>query len=124
MGINQELINKVSQGQNRTDLPEFRTGDTVKVHVKIKEGEKERIQIFEGFVLKRSGTDSNDATFTVRKESFGIGVEKTFFVNSPIVAAIEVLKPGSVRQSKIFYMRSRKGKSARIKPREVKTFSK
>ncbi len=117
MGINQELINKVSAGQSRSDLPEFRTGDTVKVHVKIKEGEKERIQIFEGFVLKRSGTDSNDATFTVRKESFGIGVEKTFFVNSPIVAAVEVVKTGAVRQSKIFYMRERKGKSARIKPR-------
>ncbi len=121
MGINQELINKVSAGQSRSDLPEFRTGDTVKVHVKIKEGEKERIQIFEGFVLKRSGSDSNDATFTVRKESFGIGVEKTFFVNSPIVAAVEVIKTGAVRQSKIFYMRERKGKSARIKPREKKS---
>ncbi len=117
MGINQELISKVSAGQIRNDIPEFRSGDTVKVHVKIKEGEKERIQIFEGFVLKRSGTNSNDATFTVRKESFGIGVEKTFFVNSPIVAAIEVVKTGSVRQAKIFYMRDRKGKSARIKPR-------
>ncbi len=117
MGINQELISKVSQGQERSDLPEFRSGDTVRVHVKIKEGEKERIQMFEGFVLKRSGSTSNDATFTVRKESFGIGVEKTFFVNSPIVAAVELLKAGSVRQSKIFYMRERKGKSARIKPR-------
>ncbi|BDU67488.1 MAG: 50S ribosomal protein L19 [Candidatus Tyloplasma litorale] len=120
MGTNQELISKVSASQKRNNLPEFRTGDTIKVHVKIKEGEKERIQMFEGFVLKRSGTNSNDATFTVRKQSFGVGVEKTFFVNSPIVAAIEVIKPGSVRQSKIFYMRNRKGKSARIKPREIK----
>lgn len=120
MGINQELIKKVSAGQVRADLPEFRTGDTVKVHVKISEGGKERIQMFEGFVLKRSGTNSNDATFTVRKESFGVGVEKTFFVNSPIVTAVEVVKTGSVRQSKIFYMRERKGKSARIKPRDKK----
>lgn len=120
MGINQELIKKVSLPQERNDLPEFRAGDTVKVHVKIKEGEKERIQMFEGFVLKRSGKKSNDATFTVRKESFGIGVEKTFHVNSPIVAAVEVLKKGSVNQSKIFYMRDRKGKKARIKPRADK----
>ncbi len=120
MGINQQLISKVSSLQEKTNFPEFRTGDTIKVHVKIKEGDKERIQMFEGFVLKRSKTNSNDATFTVRKESFGIGVEKTFFVNSPIVAAIEILKKGAVRQSKIFYMRDRKGKSARIKPREDK----
>jgi len=117
MGINKELISKVSSAQERTDIPEFRTGDTVKVHVKIKEGQKERIQMFEGFVLKRSGSSSNDATFTVRKESFGVGVEKTFHINSPIISKIEVLKHGKVRQSKIFYMRNRKGKSARIKPR-------
>ncbi len=118
MGINQELIKKVSITQERKDIPEFRSGDTIRVHVKIKEGEKERIQMFEGFVLKRSGTSSNDATFTVRKESFGIGVEKTFFINSPIVSKIDVIKKGKVRQSKIFYMRERKGKSARIKPRD------
>ena len=117
MGKNVELINKISISQQRDDIPEFRTGDTVRVHVKIKEGEKERIQMFEGFVLKRSGTSSNDATFTVRKESFGIGVEKTFFINSPIVAKIELVKAGKVRKSRIFYMRDRKGKSARIKPR-------
>ena len=117
MGTNVELIRKVSASQLRSDLPDFRAGDKIKVHVKIKEGVKERIQMFEGFVLKRSGTNSNDATFTVRKESFGIGVEKTFHVNSPIVAAIEMITEGKVRQSKIFYMRERKGKSARIKPR-------
>ncbi len=120
MGANNELLSKVTASQKRNDLPEFRTGDTVKVHVKIKEGSKERIQMFEGFVLKRLGSNSADATFTVRKESFGIGVEKTFHVNSPIVAAIEVVKKGKVRQSKIFYMRDRKGKSARIKPRADK----
>ncbi|NQX83214.1 MAG: 50S ribosomal protein L19 [Mycoplasmataceae bacterium] len=118
MGINQKLIEKVSSFQKREDLPKFRVGDTVKVHIKIKEGEKERIQIFEGFVLKRSGTTSNDATFTVRKESFEIGVEKTFYVNSPIITSIEVIKKGSVRQSKIFYMRNRKGKKAKIKSRD------
>ncbi len=116
MGINSELINKVTASQIRDDIPEFRTGDTVAVHVKIKEGEKERIQIFEGFVLKRSG-GGIDETFTVRKSSFGIGVEKTFLINSPIVASIEVIKTGKVRQSRIYYMRERKGKSARIKPR-------
>ncbi len=120
MGANVNLINEVSESQKRSDLPEFRTGDTIKVHVKIKEGNKERIQIFEGFVLKRSGSNSNDATFTVRKESFGVGVEKTFFVNSPSVTSVEVIKKGKVRQSKVFYMRDRKGKSARIKPREDK----
>ncbi len=117
MGANVNLIKKISESQIRSDLPEFRSGDTIKVHVKIKEGNKERIQMFEGFVLKRSGSNSNDATFTVRKESFGIGVEKTFHINSPIVASIEVVKQGKVRKSKIFYMRERKGKSARIKPR-------
>ncbi len=119
MTTNQQQIKIVSDKQVRTDMPDFNTGDIVKVHVKIKEGEKERIQMFEGFILKTSGS-GNDATFTVRKESFGIGVEKTFFVNSPIVAKVELLKKGKVRKSKIFYMRERKGKSARIKPRVKK----
>ncbi len=115
MGINSELINKVTSSQERTDLPDFSTGDTIRVHIKIKEGTKERIQNFEGFVLKRSKTKSNEATFTVRRESFGVGVEKTFPVNSPIVSKIELLKKGKVRRSRIFYMRDRRGKSARIK---------
>lgn len=119
MTANQQLIKIVSDKQSRTDIPAFKTGDTVKVHVKIKEGQKERIQIFEGFILKTSGS-GNNATFTVRKESFGIGVEKTFFVNSPIVAKVEIIKLGKVRKSRIFYMRDRKGKSARIKPRAEK----
>ena len=117
MGINEQLINKVTAVQERNDIPDFQTGDTVKVHVKIKEGQKERIQMFEGFVLKRSGHNTNDATFTVRKMSFGVGVEKTFHINSPIISKIELIKKGKVRQSKIFYMRKRKGKAARIKPR-------
>ena len=114
---NKELINKINEPQNKTTLPEFRAGDTVKVNIKIKEGTKERIQIFEGFVLKRSGKVDNP-TFTVRKESFGVGVEKTFMLHSPTIVKIEVVKKGKVRQAKIFYMRDRKGKSARIKPRD------
>ncbi|NOQ50243.1 MAG: 50S ribosomal protein L19 [Mycoplasmataceae bacterium] len=118
MGANHDLIKKVGEVQQRTDHPEFRAGDTVKVHIKIKEGSKERIQIFEGFILKKNGSGIN-STFTVRKESFGIGVEKTFPVNSPIIVKIELVKKGKVRKSRIYYMRSRKGKSARIKPRTV-----
>lgn len=114
MGINSNLIAKVTAKQQRNDLPEFRTGDTVKVHVKIKEGSKERIQIFEGFVLKTSGA-GNDRTFTVRKESFGIGVEKTFAYNSALVEKVELVKAAKVKQSRIYYMRERQGKSARLK---------
>ena len=115
MGINQDLIKKVTEKQFKTNVPEFRTGDTIKVHVKIKEGNKERIQMFEGFVLKTAGT-GNSKTVTVRKESYGIGVERTFPINSPVVADIEVVKRAKVRQSRIYYMRDRKGKSARLKP--------
>ncbi len=117
MGANTQLIQKISATQIRDDLPEFRTGDTIAVHVKIHEGNKERIQIFEGFVLKIVGGGINQ-TFTVRKMSFGIGVEKTFLMNSPIISKIDVVKKGKVRQSRIFYMRERKGKAARIKPRD------
>jgi large subunit ribosomal protein L19 len=115
MGINQDLIKKVTEKQFKTDVPAFRTGDTIKVHVKIKEGDKERIQIFEGFVLKTAGT-GNSKTVTVRKESYGIGVERTFPINSPIVAKIELVKTAKVRQARIFYMRDRKGKAARLRP--------
>lgn len=114
MGINSNLINKVTASQQRNDIPEFRTGDTIKVHVQIKEGAKTRIQIFEGFVLKTSGA-GNDRTFTVRKESFGIGVERTFALNSPLVAKIDLVKAAKVKQARIFYMRERQGKSARLK---------
>jgi large subunit ribosomal protein L19 len=114
MGINQNLINKVTSKQIRTDLPEINTGDTVRVHVKISEGGKERIQMYEGFILKTAGTGASK-TFTVRKESYGIGVERTFPVNSPIVADIDILKVAKVRRSRIFYMRNRQGKAARIK---------
>ena len=115
MGINQNLIRKVTENQFKDDVPAFRTGDTIKVHVKIREGEKERIQMFEGFVLKSTGT-GNSRTVTVRKESYGIGVERTFPINSPNVAHIDLVKTAKVKQARIFYMRSRKGKSARLKP--------
>jgi large subunit ribosomal protein L19 len=115
MGINQELIKKVTENQFKTDIPEFRTGDTIRIHVKIKEGDKERIQMFEGFVLKTAGT-GNSKTVTVRKESYGVGVERTFPINSPIVANIDLVKTAKVRQGRIYYMRDRKGKAARLKP--------
>lgn len=121
MGANSNLINEITKNQLKIDIPNFKTGDTLRLHIKIKEGAKERIQIFEGFVLKRSKNNSIDATFTVRKESYGIGVEKTFPINSPVIAKIEVLKRGKIRRSKIYYMRDRKGKSARIKTIENKT---
>lgn len=114
MGINQELVKKVTKNQFKTNIPDFKTGDVLSIHVKIKEGDKERIQIFEGFVLKSSGT-GNSRTITIRKESYGIGVERTFPLNSPIVAKIDVVKRSKVRQSRIFFMRNRKGKSARMK---------
>ena len=98
----------------RLDLPNFSPGDTVKVHVKIKEGEKERIQAFQGVVIsKRKG--SSNATFTVRKVSYGIGVERIFPMHSPIIDKIEVLTRGRVRRAKIYYLRKLRGKAARIK---------
>ena len=100
----------------RLDLPEFAPGDTVKVHVKIKEGEKERIQVFQGVVIsKRRGT--TNATFTVRKVSYGVGVERVFPTHSPIIDKVEVVTRGRVRRAKIYYLRKLRGKAARIKER-------
>jgi len=102
----------------RLDLPDFRAGDTVKVHVKIKEGEKERIQIFQGVVIsKKKGT--TNATFTVRKVSYGVGVERIFQVHSPIIDKIEVVTRGRVRRAKVYYLRKLRGKAARIKERRL-----
>ena len=102
----------------RFDLPNFNAGDMVKVHVKIKEGEKERIQVFQGVVIsKRKGT--TNATFTVRKVSYGIGVERIFPLHSPIIDKIEVVNRGRVRRSKIYYLRKLRGKAARIKERRI-----
>lgn len=101
----------------REGIPTFRAGDTVKVHAKIIEGTKERIQIFEGIVIKRHGKSGAAATFTVRKVSYNVGVERTFYVNSPRIDKIEIVSRGQVRRSRLFYLRPLRGKSARIKNR-------
>ena len=116
MGANIELINKVTKKQLRDDIPDFRTGDTINVHVKIKEGSKERIQQFQGVVIKVQNSGVSQS-FTVRKIASGVGVERTFPFNSPVVAQVDLVKTGKVRQSRIYYMRERKGKAARIKER-------
>ena len=112
--MQQDLIKKITSKQLKTNLPNFSAGDTVKVHTKIKEGNKERIQMFEGVVIKRQGSGIGQ-TFTVRKIASGVGVEKTFPVHAVTVPQIEILKKGKVRQSKIFYLKNLSGKAARIK---------
>ncbi|CCI81012.1 50S ribosomal protein L19 [Lactobacillus hominis] len=107
------LIQELTKDQIRTDLPDFRPGDTVRVHVRVVEGSHERIQIFEGVVIKKKGAGIS-ATYTVRKMSSGIGVERTFPVNDPRVAKVEVKRQGRVRRAKLYYLRERHGKSARI----------
>ena len=111
-------LSAVEKGELKADVPSFLVGDTVKVHVKIKEGDKERIQIFEGVVIARRNGDLR-SSFTVRKISFGQGVERIFPLHSPIIDKIEVSKRGKVRRAKLYYLRSLKGKAAKIK--EVKT---
>jgi large subunit ribosomal protein L19 len=98
----------------RTDLPEFGPGDEVKVHVKVVEGNKERVQIFQGNIIRRQGSGLSE-TYTVRKVSYGVGVERTFPVHTPTVAKLEVLKKGDVRRAKLYYLRDRSGKAAKIK---------
>jgi large subunit ribosomal protein L19 len=110
----QEIIRSVTQEQLRTDLPNFRPGDTVRVHVKVKEGQRERIQVFEGVVIQRRGGGISE-TFTVRKVSYGVGVERIFPVHSPRIEKIEVVRRGKVRRAKLFYLRKLRGKAARIK---------
>lgn len=116
--MGQQLINAVTKNYMKNDVPEFRAGDTVRVHVRIKEGEKERIQIFEGLVIYRHGGGIS-ATFTVRKISSGVGVEKIFPVHSPMIAKIEVVRLGKVRRAKLSYIRSLSAKAARIKERRA-----
>jgi len=111
-----EKIKQLEKEMMRLDLPHFISGDTVKVHVKIKEGEKERIQAFQGVVIsKRKG--STNASFTVRKVSYGVGVERIFPLHSPIIDRIEVITKGRVRRAKIYYLRKLRGKAARIRER-------
>ena len=102
----------------RDDIPEFRPGDTVKVHVRVVEGNRERVQVFQGAVMRRQGGGVQE-TFTVRKVSFGVGVERTFPVHSPTIAKIEVATLGDVRRAKLYYLRERHGKAAKIKERRV-----
>jgi large subunit ribosomal protein L19 len=119
-----QIVEKVAQSQLRTDVPDFHPGDTVRIHVRLREAEgekgekeKERIQPFEGVVISRRGRLAS-ATFTVRRVSFGIGVERIFPVHSPMIAQIEVVRRGRVRRSKLYYLRERKGKAARIRGKE------
>ena len=112
-----DLIKSITEEFEKKDIPEFSVGDTVKVYVKIKEGNRERIQVFEGFVLKRQNGGISES-FTVRRIASGVGVEKTFPLHSPLVEKIELVRKGSVRRAKLNYMRERTGKAARIKANE------
>jgi large subunit ribosomal protein L19 len=109
-----DLIAKINEQSRKTDIPEFNSGDTLKVHVRVVEGTRERIQIFQGVVIKRSGAGIHE-TFTVRKLSFGVGVERTFPVHSPVISQIEVLTRGDIRRAKLYYLRDRIGKAAKVK---------
>lgn len=109
-----DFIRELTKDLERTDLPKFRAGDTVRVHVKVIEGQRERIQVFEGVVIKRQGGGIGE-TFTVRKISYGVGVERTFPLHSPKIDKIEVVKQGKVRRAKLYYLRNLRGKAARIK---------
>ena len=115
-----EIIKNIEAEQLKAEVPEFSVGDTVKVYGKIKEGNRERVQIFEGTVLKRQGGSSRE-TFTVRKNSNGIGVEKTWPVHSPNVEKFEVVRKGKVRRAKLYYLRDRVGKAAKVKQKIKKT---
>ena len=109
-----DLVKVLSEQQLKSDLPELKIGDTVKVHAKIKEGNRERIQVFEGIIIAMKHAGIN-RTVTVRRVSYGVGVEKTFLLHSPNVAKFEVVRHGKVRRNKLYYLRGRSGKAARIK---------
>ncbi len=109
-----EVIRMIEAEQIRTDLPQFNVGDTLKVYVKVKEGNRERIQMFEGTVIKRQNGGIRE-TFTVRRLAYGVGVERTFPLNAPIIDKIEVVRKGKVRRAKLFYLRDRVGKAAKVK---------
>ena len=111
-----KLIQDITKEQLRSDIPDFRSGDTIRVHAKVVEGSRERIQLFEGVVIKRHGSGIS-ATYTVRKVSNGVGVERTFPLNTPRVEQIEVIRHGRVRRRTLYYLRSRTGKAVRIKER-------
>ena len=109
-----ELIKSIEQEQIRTDLPKFNVGDTLKVYVKVKEGSRERVQMFEGTVIKKQNGGLRE-TFTVRRVAYNVGVERTFPINSPIIEKIEVVRLGKVRRAKLYYLRDRVGKAAKVK---------
>lgn len=113
-----DILNAVTANQLKTDIPQFKAGDTLSVHVRVIEGDKERIQIFTGVCIKRRGGGVNE-TFTVRKISNGIGVERVFPLHSPRIARIEVVKVGRVRRAKLYYLRNLQGKAARIKDKRI-----
>ena len=113
-------IADLERAQARTDVPDFRPGDTLKVHVRVKEGNRSRIQVFQGVVIRRQGGGIRE-TFTVRKISYGVGVERTFPVHSPSIDHVEVVTHGRVRRAKLYYLRDLRGKAARIKERRVGT---
>ena len=113
------VIDRIEKKQKRNDLPKFEVGDNVKVHVRIKEGEKTRIQIFEGLVIAKKHSGIKE-TFTVRKISYGIGVERTFPVHNPNISHIEILRRNKIRRAKLYYMRDLKGKSSRLKEIKIK----
>ena len=109
-----DIIKSIEHEQLKNKIPELKVGNTVKVHVRIKEGNKERIQVFEGIIIKKQGAGVNK-TFTVRKISYGVGVEKTFLIHSPLVEKVEVVRVGKARRAKLFYLRDRVGKAAKTK---------
>ncbi len=113
--MNVDIIREIEEEQKKKELPEFNIGDTVRVHNKIREGNRERIQIYEGTVTKKQGGNTSRATFTVRKVSSGIGVEKTWPIHSPNVETVEVVRRGKVRRHKLFYLRKLTGKKAKVK---------
>ena len=113
------VLNKIVEKNKRTNLPTLRIGDTIKVHVKIKEGEKERLQVYEGVMIAKHNTAMGES-ITVRKISFGQGVERIFPLSAPVVDHIDVVRSGKVRQSKLYYLRELKGKAARLKERDDK----
>lgn len=113
-----DVLEALEREQMRLDVPDFQSGDTIRVHARIKEGDKERVQVFEGFVLRRR-RGRMGATFTVRKVSYGIGVERIFPLHSPNVEKIEVVSKGKVRRGRLYYMRKLRGKAARIKERRT-----
>ena len=114
-----EVIKQLEREQMRMDLPAFLPGDTVRVHVKIKEGDKERIQVFQGVVISKRKGGSLKATFTVRKVSYGVGVERVFPFHSPIIDKVELVTHGRVRRAKIYYLRKLRGKAARIREKRM-----